>query len=240
MDFLYALEDDANQKILQGWSWVVSQTGGDDGDFFRICALPALVSVGLFWILNVPLLFFNFVPSMNPLERWKVQKGRYEKKERVIRMILVVLMNQAISMAISINKWNYDGLKDLGIKSGLEGLPGIRRLAWQIPACCFLYDVLFFFVHCAMHTKWLYHNIHKWHHMSKISIGISSAYFHPVDYVLSGLTVLAPPLIVGDHILTNVIWLAVHMLETTNAHCGYDIPFTPSARDHGTSTARVV
>ena len=70
------------------------------------------------------------------------------------------------------------------------------------------------------------------HHKSKITIGISSAYFHPVDYVFSAIAVVLPPLLVSNHVLTSYLWMTVFMLETTNAHCGYEIPFMPSAKDH--------
>ena len=218
--------------IEEGWGWVVAQTGGDEGDYFRLCVLPSVGSVALFWAMNVPLLFWNFYPQWNPLERWKVQKGRYETKERVIAMLLLVLLNQSIGMAISVSGANYAGLKERGTLSGTAGLPTAAQLLWQLTACCFLYDALFFAIHCCMHTKWLYHNVHKVHHRSKITIGITSACFHPADYVLSAIAVVLPPTLVADHVLVTTLWLLLHMLETTNAHAGYDVPGLPSAKDH--------
>ena len=220
----------ANAAIESGWGRVVEVTGGEEDDFFRLCLLPSLGSVALFWAFNLPLLFLNFYPQFNPLEQWKVQAGRYETKERVFWMLLLVLLNQTIGLALAASSYNY--LTAQGVLSGRTGVPTLGELAWQLPACCLLYDLLFFAIHCAMHTKWLYHNIHKVHHRSKITIGLSSAYFHPLDYVVSGLSVLAPPLLVGNHVLLSTLWLLVHMCETTNAHCGYDLPFLPSAKDH--------
>jgi len=227
---IYPIELD--NLIIRVWAQIVEVTGGEAEDYFRMCILPALSSIVLFWVLNVPLLFFNFFPALNPIERWKVQKGRYETKERIFWMITLVLVNHAIGMGISASPINYSALKKSGLMSGMTGIPTLWQLAWQVTTCCFLYDALFFAVHCLMHTKWLYHNIHKVHHRSKISIGISSAYFHPVDYVLSAVTVLAPAAMVSNHVLTTMVWLLVHMLETTNAHCGYEIPWLPSAKDH--------
>eukprot|EP00756_Hemistasia_phaeocysticola_P055120 Hpha_TRINITY_DN31032_c0_g1::TRINITY_DN31032_c0_g1_i1::g.64026::m.64026/K07750/E1.14.13.72, SC4MOL, ERG25; methylsterol monooxygenase len=219
--------------IISGWSRVVEATGGEEeGDWFRLCLLPSLCSVGLFWVFNLPLLVWNFYPQFNPLERWKVQKGRYETKERVVAMLLLIIFNHSIGIAIAVAPFNYRGLKEQGVLSGMTGVPTFLELAWQLPACCMLYDTLFFAIHCMMHTKWLYHNIHKVHHRSKVTIGITSAYFHPIDYVLSGISVLLPPMLVSNHVLVSVLWLIIHMCETTNAHCGYDIPFLPSAKDH--------
>lgn len=224
--------------VVDAWGQVVSATGGEtlDGEWFRLCVLPPLGSVLLFWAFNIPLLIFNFCPSINPFERYKVQKDRHETADRVAWMVALVLFNHALGMAIAVSSWNFQSLKQQGIQAGMQGIPSFIDLAWKIPACCMLYDLIFFCIHCVFHTKWLYHNIHKVHHRSKITIGISSAYFHPVDYIVSGISVLAPPLIVSSHAMVSLIWMLVHMCETTNAHCGYDlseiIPLIPSAKDH--------
>jgi len=222
----------ANRFIAKSWCTIVDMTGGEGEDYFRLCLLPLTAQLLLFWLLNIPLLVWNFVPSISPIERWKIQKGRYETKERVVSMLLVVLLNHTIAVAISASPQNYEVTKASGLLAGKTGIPTIGNLAWQIPTCCMMYDAIFFTVHCAMHTRWLYHNVHKVHHRSKISIGIVSAYFHPVDYVLSAIAVIAPPALVSTHVLTTAVWMLVFMLETTNAHCGYEIPFLPSAKDH--------
>lgn len=221
-----------NQGLEDLWGRVVDATGGEEEEYFRLCLLPLVCALTLFWVLNIPLLFWNFFPAWNPLERFKVQKNRYEKFANVKWMVALVLFNQGLSLLIAASPQNFQGLKQQGILTGRQGVPTVLDLLWMIPVCCELYDTLFFIAHCTFHTKWLYHNIHKVHHRSKITIGISSAYFHPVDYFVSGISVVLPPLIVSNHVIVAVIWMLVHMCETTNAHCGYDIPLFPSAKDH--------
>jgi len=217
-------------KIASWWGMVVSLTGEDD--YFRLCCLPIILGAVLFWSINIPLLFFNFFPQYNPLERWKVQKGRYESSNRVFWMVLTCLFNQCLLGAISMSPPNYQNLKGQGQIGANDGVPGVISLAWQLPACAMLYDVLFFGAHCLMHTRFLYRNFHWVHHRSKISLGISAAYFHPVDYVISGLAVLVPPMLVSRHVMTYLLWLVLFQLETTNAHMGYNIPGFPDTRDH--------
>ncbi|GMI08311.1 hypothetical protein TrLO_g6480 [Triparma laevis f. longispina] len=234
---LTSLVDQSNQIIAWGWSTTIDLTSSfmSDSHYFRICVLPTGISLALFWMLNIPLLFFNFYPNLNPIESWKIQKGRYETLDRVAWMVVVVVVNQTVAMAISMSQQNYQGLLDLNYQSGMADIPTLGDLLWQVTACCYLYDAIFFACHCLMHTKWLYHNIHKVHHKvkhSKITIGISSAYFHPADYVFSAIAVVLPPLLVSNHVLTSCLWMTVFMFETTNAHCGYEIPFAPSAKDH--------
>ena len=204
--------------IVRGWTAVMARTGGDD-DFQRLCVLPSGFAFILFWSLNIPLLLFNFFPALSPIERFKIQKGRYETKEKVAWMVLLVLFNQGLTASLQLLPGGCTA-KEQGVAAGVAGVPTALQLAWQLAACAMLYDVMFFAVHCLMHTKFLYRHVHYVHHRSKITLGISSAYFHPVDYVLSGLAVMVPPLLVSRHVLTTFCWLVLFMLETTNAHCG--------------------
>lgn len=232
MDLLTHAMSRLDQAVIDSWGAVYDLTGGEEGDYTRLCVLPLCLSLGLFWTLNVPLLFFNFFPQYNPLERYKVQKGRHEKWSKVKEMLKLVVFNQILAAAITLSSPNYNEMKRKGMRSDMNDLPTFAELCLKVVACVFLYDAIFFAVHCTMHTKWLYHNIHKVHHSSKVSIGITSAYFHPVDYVLSALSVVLPPQIVSDHVIVYAVWISLHMFETTNAHMGYDVPFLPSAKDH--------
>ena len=47
---------------------------------------------------------------------------------------------------------NYQNLKGQGQIGANEGVPGVISLAWQLPACAMLYDVLFFGAHCECFT----------------------------------------------------------------------------------------
>jgi hypothetical protein len=44
-----------------------------DATYFRICVLPTGISLILFWMLNLPLLFFNFFRILTP---WKTGRSR--------------------------------------------------------------------------------------------------------------------------------------------------------------------
>ena len=179
----------------------------------------------IYYALNIPLLIFNFFPAINPLERWKIQKGKYETFPNVCKMMVYVVVNQTLSTAAAVMT---QPRRDISI----ETVPSCVDLAWQVVACMVLYDSFFFCLHCIMHTEWMYYNIHQTHHLSKTSIGISNAYFNPIDYVLTTFCVYIPPLLISNHVVTQIVWFSVLVCESTNAHCGYRIPFLPDARDH--------
>eukprot|EP01126_Amoeba_proteus_P029637 TRINITY_DN2925_c0_g2_i7.p1 TRINITY_DN2925_c0_g2~~TRINITY_DN2925_c0_g2_i7.p1 ORF type:complete len:142 (-),score=15.07 TRINITY_DN2925_c0_g2_i7:135-560(-) len=95
-----------------------------------------------------------------------------------------------------------------------------------------MYDTLFYWAHRMMHIKIFYTWFHHVHHRSMISNALAQHFFHPVDYLITVLAALSPPLLVSNHIITAVVWNVVLVLESTNAHCGFRIPFAPDARAH--------
>ena len=131
---LRSLVDQSNNMVSDSWALVMQLTSQvmADSHYFRLCVLPTGLSILLFWCLNVPLLFFNFFPTWNPMESWKIQKGRYETRDRVTWMILTVLVNQTLAMIISCCNQNYQGLLDAGVKSGMSAIPSVGDLFWQV------------------------------------------------------------------------------------------------------------
>ena len=131
---LRSLVDQSNNMVSDSWALVMQLTSQVmvDSHYFRLCVLPTGLSILLFWCLNVPLLFFNFFPTWNPMESWKIQKGRYETRDRVAWMVLTVLVNQTLAMIISCCSQNYQGLLDAGVKSGMSAIPSVGDLLWQV------------------------------------------------------------------------------------------------------------
>eukprot|EP00755_Sulcionema_specki_P014898 Sspe_Gene.57928::Locus_31781_Transcript_1_1_Confidence_1.000_Length_951::g.57928::m.57928/K07750/E1.14.13.72, SC4MOL, ERG25; methylsterol monooxygenase len=218
-----------DDKIAAFWADTVLP---NTDEFFRLSLMVPLTYYVIFWALNLPLLFFNFFPALNPFERWKVQK-EHESLGKVVSMSLNVIFNQA--MALTINVLLHNHMVSTGFQSGLDGLPSVVDLAWQVLLCMVLYDTFFFFTHCLLHTQFLYYAIHKTHHTSKVSVGITSAYFHPIDFLLTTLSATLPAQLVSRHVLTQLVWGCVLLLETINAHCGYRLPVVHwifDTRDH--------
>eukprot|EP01094_Clydonella_sp_ATCC50884_P021032 TRINITY_DN4517_c0_g1_i1.p1 TRINITY_DN4517_c0_g1~~TRINITY_DN4517_c0_g1_i1.p1 ORF type:complete len:268 (-),score=102.63 TRINITY_DN4517_c0_g1_i1:130-933(-) len=207
-------------------TWVVDHTS----EFVRLTIVPVIPLLIIFYSVNAVLMVFNVWPSVSPLERWKIQPHVRESPTKMMWMLLNVVFNQC--MSIGLNMLSYDRLKRMGMESGVEGIPHWYTLIGQVVLCAFLYDFLFYCAHRIMHIPFLYRHFHYLHHSSHASIGLTQSYFHPVDFFVSGLAVLIPPLLVSKHIITQVVWNVVLILESLNAHTGYNIPYLPDTRPH--------
>ena len=89
---------------------------------------------------------------------------------------------------------------------------------WQIPGCVLLTDILFYYPHRAMHSKWLY-PLHKHHHMWTRNIGMAALYAHPLEHIFVNV---APPFLAGVllrcHPVVLAMWVAIASMNTVFAH----------------------
>eukprot|EP01027_Heterolobosea_sp_BB2_P019429 GEZU01027269.1.p2 GENE.GEZU01027269.1~~GEZU01027269.1.p2 ORF type:complete len:171 (+),score=24.25 GEZU01027269.1:371-883(+) len=86
-------------------------------------------------------------------------------------------------------------------------------------------DLLFYFSHRLLHTPFLYRHVHHVHHRTTNTFSLASEYAHPVEIVFSNiLPVVLPAYLLRVHLFTYLLWIAVMLVETTIAHCGYHFP----------------
>ncbi|KAF3778659.1 Methylsterol monooxygenase 2-2 [Nymphaea thermarum] len=55
-----------------------------------------------------------------------------------------------------------------------------------------------------------------------------SKYAHPFEIVFLGFATVIGPTIRGPHLFTCSLWMALRVLETVDAHYGYDFPLSLS------------
>ena len=58
--------------------------------------------------------------------------------------------------------------------------------------------------------------------------GLTSEYAHPAEILFLGFATFFGPAITGPHLLTLWLWMVLRVLETVEAHCGYDFPWSIS------------
>lgn len=107
-------------------------------------------------------------------------------------------------------------------------LPPIWIIVLQVYAFIYIDDFLYYWMHRALHTKWLYRHVHALHHRVVTPWAITGNYLHPVEFVLTGTLALAGPVLFSSHIVTIWIWFAFRQWEASEGHCGFDLPLAPT------------
>jgi len=114
-------------------------------------------------------------------------------------------------------------------------IPSLRTHFWQVTLAYFGYDMLFYWSHRLMHHKNLYKHCHKIHHQFHTPIGPASSHHHPIEGVIQTFNWYLPIAFAGFlnrhsgglHIATLFYYHCFRWIETVDAHCGYEFPFSP-------------
>jgi len=108
--------------------------------------------------------------------------------------------------------------------------PSPMELGWQLVACMLVQDTIFYWGHRALHTKRLFRAIHRKHHDFRYVRGVSAEYAHPVESLLNVTALMVGPVLLAVHPVTFVVWQAIRVGESVEAHSGY--AFTRIASRH--------
>lgn len=114
------------------------------------------------------------------------------------------------------------------LRMDLDSLPAGKELFWQLMFCMVVEDFFFHHAHAALHTKYLYW-IHKTHHRYHASIGIASAYAHPLEYLFGNIlpSVMGPMILKNQmHIWSFGVWMIFRACAAVENHSGYEFPWS--------------
>lgn len=103
-------------------------------------------------------------------------------------------------------------------------------------ACYLWIDFYSYLMHKALHTKWLYKNVHKIHHRYTCPTPYSAFALHPLEMVLFQSAGIFPCFLFPIHVavyLCVVLFIAIHnQIDHSGVDIEGDFPWTPSAKFH--------
>ena len=218
-------------------------TGMWSDPLFRSFALGGqLVSIGAFLAFAAPLtvLAWRDPPA---LRRYRIQSRRPRAQTLLLPSLGRWLQNNAALSAVVLTLWPW-------IRPGrvhLGPLPALWVIVAQLFVFAALDDFLFYWMHRALHTKWLFRKVHGIHHRILTPWAVTGHFMHPIEFALTGALALLPATLLGVHVSVLWAWVVWRQWEATEGHSGYDFPYSPShlfpgsdgARHHDAHHARV-
>jgi len=163
---------------------------------------------------------------LNLLSKYKIDSAKFPSGSLLAETVKTIVVNHLVVQPLLL-WYAYIPFKRMGLHVD-SSLPPLSEVAYHLAVAVVVNETLFYFAHRALHTKALYKAIHKQHHRYYASVGIASEFAHPVeDLLANAIPTLAGMLLVGPHLATLLLWMAIRMLETIDAHSGYAFPFSP-------------
>lgn len=160
---------------------------------------------------------------------WQKDKEAWRKLfwESVIRVGInnLVFTPVVLFIQLYLQGWKVHQRMDV------ESLPDGLTLLVTVIFCAICEDATFHCSHRFLHQRWIYPYIHKIHHKHQNSVCIASENAHPIEFMIGNVVpVLMGPLILGNkiHFFSTLTWITVRILESHDAHCGYEFPWSPT------------
>lgn len=201
--------------LEKGWEYLINNYSE-----FQLASLGSfIIHEGVFFLSGLPYLFME----MWGLKKYKIQ-GKMNTPQAQTKCIVRLLLYHAC-VNLPLMMLSYPVFTWMGMTSKLP-LPSWKVVAFQIASYFILEDFIFYWGHRILHTKWLYKHIHSVHHEYATPFGLTSEYAHPAEILFLGFATFFGPGITGPHLFTLWLWMILRVLETVEAHCGYDFPWS--------------
>ena len=107
-------------------------------------------------------------------------------------------------------------------------LPSYFERSWMLLAQVASNEILFYYIHRALHSPKWYKSIHKIHHEFKAPIALTALHAHWIELLVADLIpVTAVFLLTRPHIFFVYMWISAACITTQTHHSGIRFPWVP-------------
>src|SRR5262249_9501416 len=179
-----------------------------------------------YWIMVT---FYTLIPLLFPeyAARYKLQPTPKPMSAKTnIGLILLTLFNQTVLLFLVFATAG-TLFFSLGGRLPLE-LPAWYMVVFHFLIYAAIFEILFYFSHRLLHTRWLYRWVHGLHHRFRAPVPYSGACVHPVEFLLSyAVPNLLPAVLFHFSVPEILLFLAFEYMHNVHDHSGYDYPWDP-------------
>jgi Delta7-sterol 5-desaturase len=183
------------------------------------------VSLATFWGLGGLVHYVFYVRRREAAAEWKLQPKRW-LSDRMTRHAFVlgsanIVMGSIIggTFAWRIAQGGFTALYFEPAKYGVWYLPVSAILLF------FAIDAGLYYSHRALHGRWLFRHVHRWHHRYTAPIVFTTTAVHPVEFLTFELFLILPAFIIPAHVGVYVAVIAYTYFIGMVDHCGIRFPW---------------
>ena len=183
-----------------------------------------------FWFLVINLSVFE---KLGWLEKYRLQNVpindliRQQKENDLTKEAIqgVLLSHWVIRPVILYFAWQFAFEPRAGPLK--MPIPSLRVLIPQIFCCMMIDDTWFYWFHRLFHAiPYLYKTVHKQHHKFTRPNVFATEFAHPIEDIwVNSIGTIVGPLILGGHPFLFIMYPAMKIYQSMEAHSGFNIPF---------------
>ncbi|KAG1346493.1 sphinganine C4-monooxygenase 2 [Cocos nucifera] len=185
--------------------------------------LVMFVPILVYWIYS------GIYEVLSPSEKYRLHSRRDEDIKNLVSkrdVLKGVLFQQAIQATISLVACKMSGQDAEAAASSDTSLLTVAR---QFFVAMVVFDTWQYFVHRYMHlNRFLYRNIHSWHHRIVAPYAFAAQYNHPIDGIVTETLAGAMAFFIsGMSTRTSILFFSFATIKGIDDHCGLMLPWNP-------------
>lgn len=115
----------------------------------------------------------------------------------------------------------------------IRTVPHFHTIVTHIAGCIIIREILFYYSHRLLHSRYFYERHHKKHHRWTAPIAVSAQYADQFEHLYSNLAPTMIPLaLLRCNLLTILIFYTHVNLRTLSDHSGYKFPYYYNSERH--------